>query len=158
MNLNQNTSELQKLDSKHFLHPFTDPKALQKKGARVITRAEGIYLWDSDGEKILDGMAGLWCVNVGYGRENLLVLLSNRCKNCPITTAFSIPPIRLLLHWLKNYRRLLQRGWIKFFSQIPDQSPMIPCWEQLEDFGVYWDILKKEYLSAVWKHITEVLL
>ena len=65
MNLNQNTSELQKLDSQHFLHPFTDHKALQKKGARVITRAEGIYLWDSDGKKILDGMAGLWCVNVG---------------------------------------------------------------------------------------------
>ncbi|GIT73463.1 MAG: hypothetical protein Ct9H300mP28_32770 [Pseudomonadota bacterium] len=47
------------------------PKTLKKKGARVITRAEGIYLWDSDGEKILDGMAGLWCVNVGYGREKL---------------------------------------------------------------------------------------
>jgi putrescine aminotransferase len=71
MNIVESTSELQHLDSHHHLHPFTDPKALLKDGARVITRADGIYLWDSNGEKILDAMAGLWCVNVGYGRENL---------------------------------------------------------------------------------------
>ncbi len=71
MNFVENTSELQQFDSQHHLHPFTDPKALLKDGARVITRADGIYLWDSNGEKILDAMAGLWCVNVGYGRKNL---------------------------------------------------------------------------------------
>ena len=71
MYIEESTSELQHLDSHHHLHPFTDPKAILKEGARVITRADGIYLWDSEGEKILDGMAGLWCVNVGYGRENL---------------------------------------------------------------------------------------
>ena len=71
MNIEESTSELQHLDGQHHVHPFTDPKAIQKDGSRVITRAEGIYLWDSNGEKILDGMAGLWCVNVRYGRENL---------------------------------------------------------------------------------------
>ena len=71
MNIEESTSELQHLDGQHHVHPFTDPKAIQKDGSRVITRAEGIYLWDSNGEKILDGMAGLWCVNVGYGRETL---------------------------------------------------------------------------------------
>ena len=88
MNLNQNTSELQKLDSQHFLHPFTDPKALQKKGARVITRAEGIYLWDSDGKKILDGMAGLWCVNVGYGREKLARVAFEQMQELPYYNSF----------------------------------------------------------------------
>ena len=88
MNLNQNTSELQKLDSQHYLHPFTDPKALKKKGARVITRAEGIYLWDSDGEKILDGMAGLWCVNVGYGREKLARIAFEQMQELPYYNSF----------------------------------------------------------------------
>ena len=88
MNLNQNTSELQKLDSQYFLHPFTDLKALQKKGARVITRAEGIYLWDSDGKKILDGMAGLWCVNVGYGREKLARVAFEQMQELPYYNSF----------------------------------------------------------------------
>lgn len=65
------TKEWQALDASHHLHPFTDFKALNRKGSRIITRAEGIYLWDSEGKRILDGMAGLWCVNVGYGRKEL---------------------------------------------------------------------------------------
>ena len=53
------TKEWQAADSKHFMHPFTDHKSLTAKGARVITRAEGIYVWDTDGNKILDAMSGL---------------------------------------------------------------------------------------------------
>ena len=68
----RSTLEWQQLDSAHHVHPFTDPKALTKRGVRVITRADGAYVWDSDGNKILDGMAGLWCVNVGYGRQELV--------------------------------------------------------------------------------------
>ena len=44
-------------------------------GSRVIVKAEGVYLWDSDGNRIIDGMAGLWCVNVGYGRKR-----TRRCR------------------------------------------------------------------------------
>ena len=65
------TAGWQALDRQHFLHPFTDHKALHEHGTRVITRAEGVYLWDSDGNRLLDAMAGLWCVNVGYGRDEL---------------------------------------------------------------------------------------
>ncbi len=65
------TQHWQQLDRKHHLHPFSDHKSLYAKGSRIITRAEGIYLWDSDGNRILDGMSGLWCVNVGYGRKEL---------------------------------------------------------------------------------------
>jgi putrescine aminotransferase len=64
------TREWQQLDAAHYLHPFTDYKALADKGARVITRAEGVYLHDSDGRRILDGMSGLWCVAMGYGRRD----------------------------------------------------------------------------------------
>ena len=65
------TTEWQSLDSHHHLHPFTNFNTLNKKGSRIITRAEGVYLWDSDGNRILDAMAGLWCVNIGYGRKEL---------------------------------------------------------------------------------------
>ncbi len=59
------------LDAAHHIHPFTQTEALNREGVRVITRAKGIYLWDSDGKKLIDGMAGLWCVQVGYGNKEL---------------------------------------------------------------------------------------
>jgi len=62
------TAELQALDAAHHMHPFTAGNDLATKGTRIITRANGIYLTDSEGNQILDGMAGLWCVNIGYGR------------------------------------------------------------------------------------------
>jgi putrescine aminotransferase len=65
------TEALRKQDAAHHLHPFSDTRSLNEQGARVITHADGIYLWDSEGNKIIDGMAGLWCVNIGYGRKDL---------------------------------------------------------------------------------------
>jgi putrescine---pyruvate transaminase len=65
------TKRLQKLDALHHIHPFTQTEALNREGVRVITRAKGIYVWDSEGHKLIDGMAGLWCVQVGYGDKEL---------------------------------------------------------------------------------------
>ena len=65
------TRHWQALDAAHHVHPFTDTAALNKEGVRIITRGQGVYLWDSDGKKIIDGMSGLWCVQVGYGNEEL---------------------------------------------------------------------------------------
>ena len=68
---NTPTAELQALDAAHHMHPFTEGEGLAEKGARVITRANGVWITDSDGQEILDGMAGLWCVAIGYGRDEL---------------------------------------------------------------------------------------
>jgi putrescine---pyruvate transaminase len=65
------TKHWQALDAAHHVHPFTDTAALNAEGVRVITTADGVYLWDSEGKKIIDGMAGLWCVQVGYGNKHL---------------------------------------------------------------------------------------
>ncbi|MEQ1867294.1 MAG: aminotransferase class III-fold pyridoxal phosphate-dependent enzyme, partial [Micropepsaceae bacterium] len=65
------TKHWQELDALHHIHPFTETQALNKKGVRVITKADGIYLWDSEGNRLIDGMSGLWCVTVGYGRKEL---------------------------------------------------------------------------------------
>ena len=68
---NLDTLALQRLDAAHHLHPFNDNAALAKKGTRLLTRGEGCYVWDAQGNKLLDAFAGLWCVNVGYGRREL---------------------------------------------------------------------------------------
>ena len=60
--------ELQRLDAAHHLHPFNDNAALAQRGTRILTRGEGCYVWDADGNRLLDAFAGLWCVNVGSGR------------------------------------------------------------------------------------------
>ncbi|WP_299614778.1 aspartate aminotransferase family protein [Pelagibius sp.] len=70
--LRNSTTVWRETDTRHHLHPFTDFQGLAEEGgSRIITRAEGVWLEDSEGQRILDGMSGLWCVNVGYGRERL---------------------------------------------------------------------------------------
>lgn len=78
----------QAIDRRHFLHPFTNSKALHEHGTRVITRAEGVYLWDSDGQRLLDGMAGLWCVNIGYGRKELAEVAYRQMLELPYYNTF----------------------------------------------------------------------
>jgi putrescine aminotransferase len=82
------TRHWQALDAAHHVHPFTDTAALNKEGVRVITRAKGVFLWDSDGKKIIDGMSGLWCVQVGYGDEELAEAGYEALKTLPYYNHF----------------------------------------------------------------------
>jgi len=68
---NTGTATWQAIDARRHLHSFTDPKVIETQGSRIIVKGEGSHVWDSDGRRILDGMAGLWCVNIGYGRREL---------------------------------------------------------------------------------------
>ncbi|MBO6703794.1 MAG: aspartate aminotransferase family protein [Pseudomonadales bacterium] len=85
---NYTTEQLQDLDRKHYLHPFTDYKKLKEEGSRIITRADGVYLWDSEGKQYLDGMAGLWCVNVGYGRDEIVEAVTAQMRELPYYNSF----------------------------------------------------------------------
>jgi len=93
------TAELQALDAAHHMHPFTDSAELAKKGARIITSAKGVWLTDSDGEVILDAMAGLWCVNIGYGRQELVDVAARQMLQLPFYNTFfqtsTVPAIML---------------------------------------------------------------
>ncbi len=82
------TAELQALDAAHHIHPFSANGALGQEGARVITRAKGVYLTDSEGQEILDAMAGLWCVNIGYGREELAEVAARQMRELPYYNTF----------------------------------------------------------------------
>jgi len=82
------TAELQALDAAHHMHPFTTGDEINAKGARVITRAKGVYLTDSDGNEILDAMAGLWCVNLGYGRPEMGQVAARQMNELPYYNTF----------------------------------------------------------------------
>ena len=82
------TAELQALDAAHHMHPFTANGGLAQKGARVITRAKGVTLTDSEGHEILDAMAGLWCVNIGYGRDELAEVAARQMRELPYYNTF----------------------------------------------------------------------
>jgi putrescine aminotransferase len=93
------TAALQRRDSAHYMHPFTDTQQLATQGARIITHGDGVYIWDSEGNKILDGMSGLWCVNIGYGRKELVDAAAKQMTQLPFYNSFFntsvIPAIEL---------------------------------------------------------------
>ena len=82
------TAELQAIDAAHHMHPFTANGELADKGARIITRAKGVTLTDSEGNEILDAMAGLWCVNIGYGRDELADAAARQIRELPYYNTF----------------------------------------------------------------------
>jgi putrescine---pyruvate transaminase len=85
----RSTAEWRRLNTAHHLPPFTDHKSLAAEGgSRIITRAEGVWLWDSEGARILDGMSGLWCVNVGYGRKELAEAAYRQLLDLPYYNTF----------------------------------------------------------------------
>lgn len=82
------TRHIQEIDAAHHLHPFTVHPDLRAKGVRVIESARGVYLFDSEGRDIIDGMSGLWCVNVGYGVDELASVARDAIKNLSYYNAF----------------------------------------------------------------------
>lgn len=103
MTLLNSTADLRAKDAAHHLHPFTDTGALNAKGVRIITGAQGVHLTDSEGNRILDGMAGLWCVAAGYGRDEIADAVARQLKELPFYNTFfqtSHPPVIELAHLL----------------------------------------------------------
>ena len=87
------------LDALHHLHPFTNHKSLRADGVRVIVRGEGPYIFDSEGKRILDGMAGLWTCNIGYGRKELAETAYEQILELPFYNTFfktTHPPVAAL--------------------------------------------------------------
>jgi putrescine aminotransferase len=84
----RSTAEIQAADAAHHWHPFTDTAELAAKGTRVIAAANGCWLTTNDGERLLDGMAGLWCVNVGYGREAIVEAVARQMRELPYYNTF----------------------------------------------------------------------
>ncbi len=142
MNTAVDTAAIQALDTAHFLHPFTDYKDLATRGARVITKAEGIYIWDSEGHRLLDAMSGLWCVNVGYGRKELADAAHQQMMTLPFYNSFfqttNVPAVQLATKLASLAPKVGERSFQHvFYSSSGSES---------NDSNVrmvrrYWDLL-----------------
>ncbi len=88
MTAKHTTQEYQALDAAHHIHAFLDQKALNEKGALVIARGQGLNLWDTEGKRYLDGMSGLWCTALGYGREDLNAATTRQLAELPYYNLF----------------------------------------------------------------------
>jgi putrescine aminotransferase len=90
---------LRRLDRAHHLHPFTDHRAMYREGTHVVRAARGSTLVGEDGRELLDGLAGLWCVNIGHGREEILEAVAAQMRAVAFYPSFfnttTEPAIRL---------------------------------------------------------------
>ena len=76
-------------DRKHILHPFAEFPRFLNEGSRVFDRAEGAYVYDVDGQRYLDGIGGLWCVNIGYGRQEMADAIAEQVLRLPFYNSFT---------------------------------------------------------------------
>jgi putrescine aminotransferase len=86
-------------DRAHLLHPWTNFATFKDRGSFIVSGARGVHVYDTSGRAYLDGMAGLWCVNLGYGREDLVEAIAEQARRLPYYTPFvdvgSLPAAQL---------------------------------------------------------------
>lgn len=119
----RSNADSRRLDAAHHQHPFSYPRELMQTGSRVIVRGDGCTLWDAEGNELLDGMAGLWCVNVGYGRRELAY---RQMLELPYYNTFfktTTPPAALLSAKLAE---LTPDGFSRAYAPIQALRPTTP--------------------------------
>ncbi len=94
-----NTEDIWQKDKDHHVHPWTDFSTFKEKGSLILADADGAYVYDSAGNKYLDGIGGLWCVNVGYGRTEIAQAMAAQAEKMVYYSSFgphtSIPAAEL---------------------------------------------------------------
>jgi adenosylmethionine-8-amino-7-oxononanoate aminotransferase len=88
MNQQSTTAAIQDKDLRHHIHPWGDHHAMRSQGASVLMRGEGAYVWDSDGNRFIDGVAGLWCVNIGHGRAEMADAIAQQVRTLTYYSSF----------------------------------------------------------------------
>jgi putrescine aminotransferase len=136
------TKHWQAIDAAHHIHPFSDTAALNKEGVRVITRADGVYLWDSEGHKIIDGMSGLWCVQVGYGNKELAEAGYEALKTLPYYNHFFKTTNPYTAELADKLAKLLPEGHehVLFASSGSEAND-----SALKLIRYYWNLKKKPH-------------
>jgi putrescine aminotransferase len=87
--MSTNTADLKRSDNQ-FIHPWDDIAKLGKNERTVVEKGDGIYVYDSDGKRLLDGPGGMWCVNIGHGREEMAQAVYDQIMQLPYTSPWSL--------------------------------------------------------------------
>ena len=82
------TQDIRQKDKDHFLHSYTNMKDFPEEGSVVYAKGEGHFIFDYDGKRYIDGIAGLWCVNIGHGREEIAEVMANQTKKLAYYNTF----------------------------------------------------------------------
>ena len=153
---NRTTEQWQKIDSAHHLHPFTDFKELINTGTRVIISGKGNYVIDSDNNKILDMMAGLWCVNIGYGRKELAEVAYEQMQLLPYYNSFFKTATTPSIELSKVLADIAPEGIERFFygsSGSESNDTVVRLVRR------YWDILgKNNNVHKVSRHNLAIVI
>ena len=80
---------LQEWDRLHQVHPWAAMDAWRGYDNIFVDRAQGIYLWDGQGKRFIDGPAGMWCTQIGYGREEMAEAIADQVRKLPYTSPFT---------------------------------------------------------------------
>ncbi|HET7031641.1 MAG TPA: aspartate aminotransferase family protein [Casimicrobiaceae bacterium] len=93
------TSSAARRDLAYHLHPTTNLRSVQTDGPLVITRGEGVYVYDDEGRRYLEGLAGLWCASLGFSEARLAEAAYRQMKELPFYHSFSgrVPAVTTLL-------------------------------------------------------------
>ncbi|QPB20213.1 aspartate aminotransferase family protein [Rhizobium sp. 007] len=93
------SNSLIELDRAHLVHPVASYRSHENLGVRVLASASGATVTDASGKQLIDGFAGLWCVNAGYGHDSIVEAAARQMRELPYATAYfglgSEPAIRL---------------------------------------------------------------
>ncbi len=92
-------------DAAAILHPMVSPAVIEERGALMMERGKGVYVWDASGKQYLEGLAGLWCTSLGYGNEELAQVAHDQMVNLSFQHMFngkSHEPAMLLAEKLKQ--------------------------------------------------------
>ncbi len=92
-------NSLNELDRQHLVHPVSSWQGHEARGVRVLRSAKGATVTDATGKELIDGFAGLWCVNAGYGHESVVQAAAEQMRQLPYATSYfdlgAEAPIRL---------------------------------------------------------------
>ena len=87
-NFQYDTEDLWRKDRDHNIHPWTDFATFKEEGSLVVAESEGCYVYDSEGNRFLDGIGGLWCVNIGYGNEEMAQAIADQARRMTYYSTF----------------------------------------------------------------------
>jgi adenosylmethionine-8-amino-7-oxononanoate aminotransferase len=100
-----NTEALWRQDLDHYIHPWTDFSTFKEEGSLIMAESEGAYVVDSEGNRYIDGIGGLWCVNIGYANEEMAQAIAEQVRRITYYSTFghlTTPPAAELAAKLAN--------------------------------------------------------